>query len=362
MKRIVLSVTNDLVTDHRVHKVSTTLHKAGYRVLLVGRRFRNSPDLRREYETHRMRLFFNKTGLFYAEYNLRLFFFLLFVKADIFLSNDTDTLPANYLASKLRKKALVFDAHEMFPEVPELSHRPFVRSCWEKIEDWIIPHLKNCYTVCESIATIYNERYGINMRVVRNIPWASSDATHHIVLHQDGKKVLLYQGAVNTGRGVEWMIEAMPYLEDCLFYIAGKGDLLPVVQQKIHEMKLEDRVILLGQIPLENLSSYTQAADIGISLLANQGLNYYYSLPNRIFDFIKAEVPVLATDFPEINKIVSEYQIGTLTQEHDPVHLATLIKKMLKEEVNTEGFKRAKRELTWENEEKILLKVIENLQ
>ena len=306
-----------------------------------------------------MRLIFNKTALFYAEYNVRLLLFLLFSKADIYLSNDTDTLVSNYLASAIRKKALVFDAHEMFPEVPELTQKPFSKSIWTKIEDWIFPRLKHCYTVCESIADNYNRRYGISMQVVRNIPF--SEPGIHVdkkELASNGKRVLLYQGAVNVGRGVEWMIEAMPYLDDCIFYIAGDGDVMPEIRAKVKDLNLENRVVLLGKIPLEELPSYTRSADIGISLLANMGLNYYYSLPNRIFDFMRAGVPVLATDFPEIRRMIDRYGIGQLTGNHEPRYLASTIQEMLAQEKNTAGFEQANAELSWENESLVLLNII----
>ncbi|MDR0798905.1 MAG: glycosyltransferase, partial [Dysgonamonadaceae bacterium] len=145
--RITLSVTNDLVTDQRVHKVCTTLLQHGYEVKSVGRRLRNSPDLQRPYATRRMRLLFNKGFLFYAEFNLRLFWYLLFDRTDLYLANDTDTLLANYLASKLRRKPLVFDAHEMFPEVPEVIHRKKVHAVWQGLEDFLFPKLTHAYTV-----------------------------------------------------------------------------------------------------------------------------------------------------------------------------------------------------------------------
>ncbi len=360
MKKIIISVTNDLVTDHRVHKVCTTLHDAGYDVLLVGRKFRSGPPLSRAYRIFRMPLIFNTTALFFAEYNIRLFFLLLFSKADIFLSNDTDTLPANYVASVLRRKKLVFDAHEMFPELPEVVGRKFVKSSWTWIEDRIFPRLKYCYTVCASIAEIYNRRYGIQMQVVRNIPSSRVAAFEAKEIPAAGKSVLLYQGAVNLGRGIEWMIDAMPHLDEFVFFIAGKGDLLPEMQEKVRSMGLDDRVKFLGKIPLEDLPAYTKAADIGISLLENKGLNYYYSLPNRIFDFIRAEVPVLATDFPEIRKIVEGYHVGELTSSHDPLHLATLIRKIYEEkEVYATSFCRANEELCWENESVVLMQIVE---
>ncbi len=358
MKRIVVSVINDLVTDHRVHKVCTTLHESGYEVLLVGRKLRTSKPVDRPYKTFRMSLVFNKKGWFYAEYNIRLFFFLLFSRTDIFLSNDTDTLPANYLVAFLRRKSLVFDAHEMFPEVPELVDRPRIKAIWKKVEDYLFPQLKHCYTVCDSIAEIYNERYGINMQVVRNIPFAQQMSSEKRELPANGKYVLLYQGAVNIGRGIEWIMDAMPLLDDCIFFIAGDGDVMDEMQEKARRMNITDRVKFLGKIPLEDLYGYTLSADIGMSLLENRGLNYYYSLPNRIFDFMKAGIPILATDFPEIRNIVAGYDIGVLIDHYEPEYLAQVIREMIETPKDIAGFERARQELNWENESRKLLDII----
>ncbi len=134
MKRIIVSVTNDLTTDQRVAKVCDTLTKMGFSVLLIGRKLKNSENINRNYKIVRFRLLFNKGFLFYAEYNLRLFFKLLFLKKDVLLSNDLDTLLPNYLIHKIFKTKLVYDSHELFTEVPELTNRPFVQKFWLTIE------------------------------------------------------------------------------------------------------------------------------------------------------------------------------------------------------------------------------------
>ena len=356
---ITVSVTNDLVTDHRVHKVCTTLMQNGYDVKLIGRRLRTSLPVSRPYRLYRMRLCFNRSFLFYAEYNIRLFFYLLTDKTDIYLSNDTDTLVANYLASRICRKPLIFDAHEMFPEVPEVAQRKFVKAVWTKIEDWIFPHLKQCYTVCQSIADIYNQKYKINMQVVRNIPFAQrQNEMQAAPIDTQGKKILLYQGAVNVGRGIEWIIAALPYLDEFVFYVIGDGDVLTELKAQVNRLHLNDRVVFTGQIPFEQLPAYTACADIGINLLENNGLNYYYSLPNRIFDYIRAEVPVLASDFPEIRRIVAHYDIGTLVDCYEPQFLAETIRGMVDRKKNEAGFAAANAELTWENESKVLLNIL----
>ena len=171
MKKIIISVTNDLTTDQRVDKVATSLVSAGFSVFLIGRSHRKaSPLNNRKYDSHRFKMFFSKGFLFYFEFNIRLFCFLLTSKCDILLSNDLDTLCANFLISKLRKIKLVYDSHELFTEVPELLNRPITKFIWLSMENFFLKRIKFSYTVSESIASYYRERYGIKMSVISNFP------------------------------------------------------------------------------------------------------------------------------------------------------------------------------------------------
>lgn len=361
--RITVSVTNDLSTDQRVHKVCTTLAGNGYDVMLIGRRLRNSLPVGRRYRTKRLRLLFSRSVLFYAEYNIRLFFYLLFVETDVFLSNDTDTLPANYLVSLIRRKPLVFDAHEMFPELPEITDRWLVKAIWTKIEDLIFPRIRYSYTVCRSVANIYNERYGMTMQVVRNIPLGVVSAlSTEKPIDACGRKVILYQGSVNVGRGIERVIDAMPYLDGFIFYVIGDGDVLEEMRLRVERRHLSDRVIFTGRLPFERLLSYTSCADVGVNLLENRGLNYYYSLPNRIFDFMRVGVPVLSSDFPEIRNIVAHYGTGKLISHYEPEYIASTILGMVDQPVSEELFAVANVELTWENEVETVLRIFREVE
>jgi len=345
-----------------VHKVATSLHNNGYEVLLLGRIMQYTYlPLKREYKTKRFKLLFKRKAIFYITYNLRLFFYLLFVRADIFLANDTDTLLPNYYVAKIRRKKLVFDAHEMFPELPELVHRKRVKKVWTSIENHLFPKLKYSYTVCQPIADIYNERYKMNMQVIRNAPVTKPYIDKK--KNYEERYILLYQGAINIGRGLERMIDTMLLLDEMVFWIVGDGDTVDEITKYVEDRKLTDRVKLLGRIPLEKLSEITASADLGISFLDNLGLNYYYSLPNRIFDFAHAGVPVIATDFPEINNIITEYSIGELVQDESPEALAISIRKAIAKwtsmdsELRDAIFQRARKELCWEEEEKKLLEM-----
>jgi glycosyltransferase involved in cell wall biosynthesis len=273
------------------------------------------------------------------------------------LSNDTDTLPANFLASKIRRKKLVFDAHELFPEVPELAHRPKVKRIWKKIEDWIFPHLKYCYTVCQLIADYYNQKYNINMKVVRNVPYCSEPANEKLLDYPE-KKIILYQGAVNLGRGLEWVIDAMPLVENAVLVIIGDGDMMNELKERVKNLQLEEKVFFLGRISGSELHKYTPSADLGLCLLENRGLNYYYSLPNRIFDYLHAGVPVLATDFPEIAHIVKNNHTGILVNRYEPEYLASVLNEFFANGFDTGHFAEIAKKFCWEEEERIFQKIL----
>ncbi len=353
MSKIILTVTNNLESDQRVNKVATSLHKFGYDVKVVGCKSRPCKPYEKEYATERLNVIFKRGVLFYAEINFRFFLHLLVEDADVFTANDTDALVGTYLAAKLRGKSLVVDLHELFPEVPEVTNRKFVKGVWTKIEDWILPKIKHGYTVCQSIADYYKKRYGVNLGVVRNMPsYKSLDdiPSTEITAIPNNKKIILYQGAVNVGRGVEWIIDAMPYVrEDAIFVVAGKGDLYEELKEKAN-----DRIIFLGHIPYTELASITKRASIGVCLLKNQGLSYYYALPNRVFDMIQSHVPLLATDFPEIRRIVATHDTGKLISDYTPEALARTINSMLNESIDHDKYSRLATELCWEKEEEKL--------
>lgn len=159
MRRAIVCVTNDLVTDNRVHRTCTVLQELGYEVLLVGRKLPGSLPLQRPYATKCMRLIFRKGPLFYAEYAKRLFLLLLFARCSLIVANDLDTLLPVFLVARMRRKHLVYDSHEYFTEVPELEGR-FARKVWLAIERWIFPKLRHVITVNDSIANAYRKRYG----------------------------------------------------------------------------------------------------------------------------------------------------------------------------------------------------------
>jgi glycosyltransferase involved in cell wall biosynthesis len=356
LRHVYISVINDLVTDQRVHRVVELLQDQGLEVTCVGRKLKRSPDLEGvSFRHRRFRMLFTRGALFYACYNIRLFIYLFLApKPVLIIANDLDTLPAARLASRIRKVKLIYDSHELFTQVPELINRKLVQGVWKWIEYRIVPRLDHAVTVSYSIAEIYRRLYKTKFRVVRNVPRRREPCPDNQVKRDySGKKLIIYQGALNVGRGLELMIETMAYLDDAVFLMAGAGDIENQLKALVKERGLGERVVFMGRLVPGKLYPITCAADLGVSLEEDRGLNYRYALPNKLFDYIQARVPVLCTDLPEISRIVRAYGVGVATGERDPQKLAGIIRYMLREGSEGAwkgGLDRAAAELCWENE------------
>ena len=349
-------MTNDLVTDNRMSRICSSLGKMGFKVLLIGRHRKDSLPLdKRDYETKRLKLIFNKGSLFYAEYNVRLFVYLLFSRFNVLLANDLDTLPANYLASRLRRRPVVYDSHEFYTEVPELMNRPGIRRFWLGIEKFILPKLKYAYTVSNSIAREYKKRYRTEFHVIRNVPVSPDSGTETPAKHDKTENIILYQGSLNEARGLEYAIRAMKFIDNARFIIAGEGDISQKLKQLVEAEKLDGKVVFTGRLAPGKLKVLTSEADLGLSIEEDRGLNYRYALPNKLFDYIHAGLPVLVNNLPEMASIVSAWQIGLVTPSLEPEVLAGKIKDALFDEKQREewavNLKMAASELCWEKEE-----------
>lgn len=356
------------MTDNRVHKVASTLQEMGHEVTLIGRLLPESLPISRTYNTRRMCLFFRKGPLFYAEFNIRLFFTLLFSKFNVFVSNDLDTLLSNFIVSKITNSPLFYDSHEFFTEVPELINRPKVRKTWEDLEKSLLPKIENAYTVCQSIAESYRYKYGTYFHVVRNVPERVEkfEVPEDKKLDFGGKKIILYQGALNVGRGLEQMVKAMQYIDDAVFIVVGEGDISTQLRTLAHSLRLQNKVKFMGRLSFDEVKYITVQADLGLSIEEDLGLNYKYALPNKLFDYIQLEIPVLVSNLPEMKKIVNDYHIGAILDNHQPEQMAKQINQLLNDGEKISlwklNLKKAAEELCWENEKEILKAIYRKIQ
>ena len=359
-----MAVSNDLSNDRRVARHAGALQQAGCEVVVVGRRLPSSPEVEAPWRLVRMPLRHRRGWRFYAELNRRLCSTMLRERPDVVWANDTDTLAGCAVAARRLGCRLVMDAHELFPEVPEVQHRPLVQWVWRAIERRYMPRCDARLTVCQSIADYYRDRYGLAMTVVRNLPALRSplSALHSpLSTLRSPLSTLLYQGAVNLGRGVDWAIDALEYLPQCRLVVAGRGDLLQAMQAYAAAKPWADRVLFLGHVPPADLDALTCQADVGLVMLDDLGLSYHYALPNRIGDFVAAGVPMVVSDLPEMAAVVRRFGVGEVIERQPGAEaraLARAVERVLARQWTDSDFDAARRDMDWEREKQKLLAIL----
>lgn len=363
MKKAIISVTNDLVTDQRVQRSISILQAEGYAVTFVGRLLPESLPFAPAYETVRFRLPFRRGWLFYTSYQLRLFWFLLGRRFDLYWSNDLDTLLPTFLAARLRKRPLIYDSHEYFTGAPELQQRPLVRGIWQALERLLLPRLRHMITVNESIARLYREAYGVAPVVVRNLgdAYLPPPVSRRQLKLPESAFLLINQGSgINVHRGMEEALEALMLLPaDVHLLLVGRGDVLPQLRRRVEALNLAGRVHFVPPQPYRRLLCYTRAADAGLSLDKATNLNYRYSLPNKVFDYIKCGLPIIASPVVEVRRLVQHYGLGELT-EVEPRAIAGAVLRLRKKGPVSfqEGLEKAARENNWQRESQRLREVL----
>jgi len=328
--KIAFSVTNCICNDQRVMKIAEVVRMLDCDVTLIGRKSGNCCNSDSvPFKTKRFRMIFKRSFLFYSFFNIRLFFFLLFHKYDLLVSDDLDTLLPNYLISKLKRLPLVYDSHEYFTGVPEIQNRHFVKWVWKSIERQLFPQLKYVMTVSDSIASQYEKEYGLRPVVVRNCSGNSDEiktfSRKELDINDDHLLLILQGTGINIDRGGSELIDAVNFTDSVSLLIVGDGDQLMFLKEKVSILGLTDRIKIIPKCPWITLMRYTRSADAGLSLDKNSNLNYQFSLPNKLFEYISAGIPVIATDLQEISKIINEFNCGILISEPSPVAISNAI-------------------------------------
>lgn len=360
MKPIFFTVTNDLSYDQRMHRICTSLSEAGFDVVLVGRKLKSSIPLpKKSYRQHRLTCRFNKGLLFYAEYNLRLFFFLLFKKMDGICAIDLDTILPCLFVSKLKRVKRVYDAHEFFTELKEVRTRPGVKMVWTAVEKFALPRFGLAYTVSEGLAAAFEERYGKTFAVIRNLP-----VLRPIEQAPTQEKFLLFQGAVNEARGFEYLVPAMKAIPYKLV-ICGDGNFMSQLKLLIRKHNVADRIELRGMLPPAELRPVAEQATLGLGFAEKEGVNQYYALPNKFLEYMHAGLPQVAMNFPEYQRINSEYKVAVLVNDISVTTIVDTINRVMTDEALLaqlrENALRAREVFCWQQEEKRLMNIYKSV-
>jgi len=356
VKKIIFTVTNDLNYDQRMQRICGSLADAGYDVLLVGRKLKNSPTLfHKNYKQQRINCWFKTGKLFYSEFNIRLFLFLLFKRADCICAIDLDTILPCYYISKIKGIKRVYDAHEYFSQLDEVISRPAIYRFWHRMEKRMIPKFKNGYTVCDSLAEEFRKNYSADYKVIRNVPLLHESNSISAVANN----VILYQGAVNKGRGLDKLALAMQHVNGVL-WVCGDGNFMTEMKAVVQTNDLSNKIIFYGMLEPVALKNKSKEAYIAMNPFERTGLNQYLSLSNKFFDYIHAGLPQVAMNYPEYKKINDRCQVALLIDELDPVVISKAINKLLNEKDLhsrlTQNCLVARRELNWQQEKEKLLK------
>ncbi|MBO0358142.1 glycosyltransferase [Hymenobacter sp. BT186] len=360
--RLFFTVTTDLNYDQRMQRICGSLAEAGYEVCLVGRQWENSRPLTPQpYQQHRLRCWFQRGKLFYLEFNLRLFLYLLAQRATAWCAIDLDTALPVWLRAQLGGQPFIYDAHELFTEVPEVVARPAVQRLWRRVEAFIVPRAALAYTVGPALAQVFEQRYNRPFEVIRNISRLTESELPPAPRAAPTGSYILYQGALNAGRGLEALLDAMPQVAGRLV-LCGEGDLSEALRARAAERGLlaSGQVEFRGFVLPDALREVTRHAAIGIMLLENQGLSYYYSLANKFFDYLHAGIPQVVVDFPEYRALNDQYDVAETVPDLAPTTLATTLNRLLRDDPAryqqlAENCRRARHLVSWQHEEKRLL-------
>lgn len=255
-------------------------------------------------------------------------------RAQVYHASDLYTLTAMQRAAQSRGARLVYDARERYPYVASTVGRPWVSWVWEMVERRGVRKADAIFTVSESIASHISATYNIDLpTVLYNVPPLQSverNDTLRALLHIGSEKtILLHQGKMQKDRGCALLIQAMQAVNDAALVFLGDGPLRPQLEDEVERKGLGGKVHFLDPVAPKDLLRYTASADIGVTLLEDTCLNHRYALPNKLFEYLMAGTPVLASDLPEIEHVVTTHDVGRVVYPEDPSVIANVLNEMI---------------------------------
>jgi glycosyltransferase involved in cell wall biosynthesis len=378
-------VLNEFVHDARVEKEATTLIQAGYRVTVIARRI--NPALAEEENKdgiavrrvsiapHQGRTSLVARAFKVLNFYMRLIRVAFSLDADIYHAHDANALPVGWAAAFLRRAKLIYDAHEFERDRNwgRSNLPPIVRKYWALPERLFIRRADAVITVSGSIARALAAIYRIKEpALVRNCPplYVETSKTDRIrdanpAIGAD-QPIVLYQGRIAANRGLRQFIQGTMGVPNAVAVLLGNGPLRSELEAWVEENDWSERVFFMGYVPQNVLLRYTASADIGVSLIENACLSYYYSLPNKLFEYQQAGLPVIASNFPEMSAIVGGYDLGELVDPDDVPAITAAIHRLLSDPARyaqlRENAHKAAQRFNWEAESRTLLEVYDEVR
>jgi len=243
--------------------------------------------------------------------------------ADIYHANDLNTMPQAYACAKLfrlkkNRKKIVYDSHEV-----QTSRTGYGKGVYT-IEKFFIKKADKIFCENNTRAQYMADLYKMDLPTpVYNYPeYFDSKQMQPVDLRKEldipaDCPILLYQGGIQYGRGLDVLVKAIPHIKKGIVVFIGDGKFKPELLKLIKQYGVEDRVRLMGMVPMARLSGYTLNAYLGFQILNNVCFNHYSAASNKLFEYIMAGVPVIAADFPEFRNVIKNYKVGLLVDSHD---------------------------------------------
>ena len=366
---IVILTISDLYYEANLHRKVKTLLERGFKIRLF---CTYHPDLNKNLwagiELVQIRLWPGPTFVRFLQFWFKTTFLIFSQKADLFIAYDFLPLLPLRIKSIFQHCSYIYDSVELVMGLNSLVNRPVRRWFFKTLERFGIGRAKAAFTVCQSDARALQKAYP-NLNVVgfvRNIPVRQkherSDFLRRKYSIAPDKTIGIYQGMVFEGRGLKEIIKACQPLKEVALVIVGDGPLLPTLKELVQTLDMSDRVIFTGLVPFEKLPDFTYSADFGFTIISGQGLSYRHALPNKLFEYIQAQIPVIGSNYPEIRKIIEQEQIGFVVNPQNIAEITEAVRKILQKDIYRNlkrNLQQAAPKYTWQEESKKYLQIIE---
>ncbi|MBI5727206.1 MAG: glycosyltransferase [Ignavibacteriales bacterium] len=368
---ILLAFLGNFNFDSRMYNFYSSLKKQGYSVSVVSFDWLTEGFNTERGEVSIYKLTKGRFSLFfYLQFAIILLYRLLKSNANMFFAEDIYTLPFVLFAAKLKNIPVVYDSREVYSQLAGLVNKQHIQRLIVLIEKFCIRKVNLTMTTGHMDSAHIEKQYGIPPTfVMRNLPqYADNIVPFNFRAHFNitaDKTLLLYQGAVLHGRGLKIILPLLPSLPDCVLIVVGWGEQSGYYQAESAKLGLQQQVFFCGKVPQTELLQYTAGADIGLSIIENLSTSYYYALPNKMFEYIQAGVPSIASNFPQMQEIVDTYRTGLCVNPEDNGQITASILQLITDKeqygVIKENCRTAARELSWENEFAKLLPILQQI-
>lgn len=375
VKKVKMILTNSFKADIRVFKEAKTLVENGYEVeVLCWDRENEFLNMEiDEKEGIKIKRFYpyskygsgKKQVIPFLKFIFKIKSYLKNKEYDIIHAHDLDGLLVAKIVNFFNNKKIIYDSHEFFSgyKTLQIDKKVFL------LEKILLSNKDYVITVSETIANNLKKFYNPKeVRVIRNIPYLKKIEVKKNLLREElniseENKILLYQGCILKGRGIKKILDLVEKLEEK--YVAvfiGEGNYKNELVNYALEKNISHRIFFKDFVENKKLINYTNSADIGICTIEKKSLSYYYCLPNKFFEFIQGEIPIIGSNFPDLENLILKYDVGITIDPNKLEKTASVIPKLLEQkEQYLEKIRYCKQELNWECESKKLLELYKNI-